>query len=243
MARRLLESARILQPVGALAAISSFLVPRGAGAALLAAGWLLVCALAGLAGLAELAESRSPAPARLMPAAALGFLAVGAAWLVAYRGALALGYSPPIVELTATHFHYAGFAATLMSALAYGVLRSRISAAAGLLVVTGTPLTAAGIATGTAALTVIGPILLAAGLLTNAALTAFLIAPRQPNRARWLLIVSSLAVVVPMLLGVDYAAARVFPIPSLDLRTMALVHGDLNAVAYALIGLAGWSQA
>ena len=229
MARRLLESARILQPVGALAAISSFLVPRGAAAALLAAGWLLVCALAGLAG--------------LLPAASLGFLAVGGAWLVAYRGALALGYSPPIVELTATHFHYAGFAATLMSALAYSVLRSRISAAAGLLVVIGTPLTAAGIATGTAALTVIGPILLAAGLLTNAALTAFLIAPRQPNRARWLLIVSSLAVVVPMLLGVDYAAARVFPIPSLDLRTMALVHGDLNAVAYALIGLAGWSQA
>jgi hypothetical protein len=242
-ARRFLASARTLQPVGALAAISSFLVPPGAAAALLAAGWLLVCAVAGLAGLAELVESRSVGPGRLLSAAALGFLTVGGAWLVASRGAINLGYSPPVVELTAVHFHYAGFAATLMSALAYAVLRSRVCAAAGLLVVVGTPLTAAGISTETAALTVVGPILLATGLLTNAALTAFLIAPRRPSRARWLLIVSSAAVVLPMLLGVDYAAARVLPIPSLDLRTMALVHGDLNAVAYALIGLTGWTQA
>ena len=46
-----------------------------------------------------------------------------------------------------------------------------------------------------------------------------------------------------MLLGVDYAASRVLPIPALDLGTMALVHGTLNAVVYSLLGLAGWSLA
>ena len=127
-----------------------------------------------------------------------------------------------------------------MSALVLAALRSRLSAVAGLLVVFGTPLTAAGIAARIPALTVIGPILLAAGLLTNAGLTAVRIAPRKAGVARWLLMVSSLTVVVPMLLGVDYAIARVLPVPSLDLRTMALVHGDLNAIAYALAGLAGW---
>jgi len=110
--------------------------------------------------------------------------------------------------------------------------------------VLGTPVTATGIATGTAALTVIGPLLLATGILTNAALTAFLIAPRRRTAgARWLLAISSAAVVIPMLLGVDYAVARVLPVPALDLRTMAIVHGDLNAVLYSLIGLAGWSMA
>jgi hypothetical protein len=46
-----------------------------------------------------------------------------------------------------------------------------------------------------------------------------------------------------MFLGVDYAAAKVFPIPALDIQAMALVHGDLNALVFALIGFIGWSLA
>jgi hypothetical protein len=46
-----------------------------------------------------------------------------------------------------------------------------------------------------------------------------------------------------MLLGVDYAASRVFSIPALDLRGMALIHGDLNALVFVLIGFAGWMLA
>jgi len=247
---RLLRVARALQPFGAMAAIVSFVPRPGPVAALLALGWFAVCAVAGMAGLSELVESRSLRPDHLLPAAALGFLAIGSAWLVAFRAGISLGYTTPIVELTAVHFHYAGFAATLMSALTLGALRGRsphmrlLSAAAGLLVVLGTPITATGIATGTAALTIVGPVLLASGILTTAALTVLLVAPARTTRAgRWLLTVSAVAVVVPMLLGVDYAAARVLPIPALDLRTMAIVHGDLNAVFYALFGLAGWSAA
>ena len=100
-ARRLLRAARLLQPFGAVLVIASFLVPAGRWAALLAAGWLAVCAIAGLAGASELVESRSIAPGHLLPAAAVGFLAVGAGWLVAARGGISLGYSAPIVELTA----------------------------------------------------------------------------------------------------------------------------------------------
>jgi hypothetical protein len=59
--------------------------------------------------------------------------------------------------------------------------------------------------------------------------------------ARWLLTVSAAGVVLPMLLGVDYAAARVFSIPALDLRSMALIHGDLNALVFVLIGFVGWT--
>jgi hypothetical protein len=207
-----------------------------------------VCAIAGLAGLLELTEARSLRTPHVLPAAALGFLTVGGAWLVASRSGTLLGYSAPIVELTAVHFHYAGFAATIMSALAFNALRDRsprlgtVSAGAGLLVIAGTPITATGIATGVAALTVVGPVVLAAGILTTAGLTAFVVAPKVSRpAARLLLMISAAAVVVPMLLGVDYALARVLPIPSLDLRTMAIVHGNLNAVVYSLLGLIGWS--
>ncbi|TMC36000.1 MAG: hypothetical protein E6J28_11065 [Chloroflexi bacterium] len=247
-ARRVVRLARILQPLGALAAVVSFLLPAGTTAAILAGGWLAVCALAGVAGVTELVCARSVRPPALLPAAALGFLTVGGAWMVANRSGLTLGYGPVVAELTAVHFHYAGFVATLMSALAISVLLERsprlgrLGSAAGLLVVLGTPLTAAGFATGTAVLMVVGPALLVAGVLITAGLTAFVVAPRVSSPvARWLLIASAAAVVVPMLLGLDYAAARVLPVPSLDLRAMAIVHGDLNAIVYALVGLAGWA--
>ena len=167
-ARRVVRLARILQPFGALAAVVSFLLPAGTTAALLAGGWLAVCALAGVAGLTELVCARSVRPPALVPAAALGFLTVGGAWMVASRSGITLGYGPVVAELTAVHFHYAGFVATLMSALAIPVLfeRSprlgRVGSVAGLLVVLGTPLTAAGFATGTAVLMVVGPALLVA---------------------------------------------------------------------------------
>lgn len=248
IAIRLLKVARGVQLLGALAAIASFLVPVGWLSGLLAAAWLAACGVAGLAGLAELLEARSIRPLHLLPAAALGFLTFGAGWLVVYRTGIDVGFSPTVTELTAVHFHYAGFAATMMSALTLAALHAeaqrpaRIAELAGLLVVVGTPITAAGFATGLLLLTVIGPGLLASGVLATAALTAFVVAPRMRSQAaRWLLTISAAGVVLPMLLGVDYAAARVFPIPALDLRSMALIHGDLNALVFVLIGFVGWT--
>jgi hypothetical protein len=244
-----LRVARIAQPVGALGAVVSFFLPRGFPAASLAALWLVVCLIAGVAGLVELIEARSLHPSHLLPAAALGLLSVGGAWLVATRAGIGVGFAEPIPELTAVHFHYAGFAATMMSALTFRALsnasvRTRwAGGGAGLLVAFGTPVTATGVATGVAALTVIGPILLAIGVLTTSVLTAFVVAPSLRGRARWLLTISAAGVVIPMVLGVDYAAGRVLPIPALDLRTMALVHGDLNAIVFALLGFVGWMLA
>ncbi|MHB8588797.1 MAG: YndJ family transporter [Candidatus Dormibacteraceae bacterium] len=245
----LLRIARYVQPVGALGAIASFLAPIGWQAGLLATAWLAVCVIASVAGLVELVEVRSLHPIYLLPAAALGVLSVAAAWLVAARSGNDFGYSPTIAELTAVHLHYAGFAAVMMSALVLNALTTaslrmrRLAAGAGLLVLFGTSITASGVATGISLPTVIGPVLLATGILTTSALTAFVIAPGMPARARWPLTLSAAGVVIPMFLGVDYAAARVFPIPALDLRTMVLVHGDLNATVFARLGFVGWMLA
>ena len=249
-ARQLLGAARLLQPIGAATAIVSFLFAPGMVAGAIALGWLISCGVTSLAGLIELIERRSLRPMQLVPAAAVAYLSVGAGWLVVSRaGIRPLGFSPEIVELTGVHFHYAGFAATLMAALAVVALRDRgklatMSSAAALLVVAGVPITAGGIATRSGLLTIVGPVLLATGVLTIAALTAVAIAPRiESAMARWLLWLSAAGVVVPMLLAVDYAISRIFPVPALDLRAMALIHGDLNALAFSLAGLLGWTIA
>src|SRR5919109_3778798 len=141
--RQVLALARVLQPAGAAAAIVSFLISPGWTAGVIALGWLLVCAIAALAGLVELIESRSLRPAHLVPLAAVAYLTVGAGWMVVSRAGLRpLGFSRDIVELTGVHFHYAGFAATLMAALTMMVLRDRgrlvqISIAAALLILVG----------------------------------------------------------------------------------------------------------
>jgi hypothetical protein len=165
----------------------------------------------------------------------------------AVRAGIYFGYAPPVAELITVHFHYAGFAATLMATLAFVALRDRsepwrrASVVAAALVLLGTPLTAVAVAIGGAVLNVAGPVVLATGVVTTAALIGLGVAPHRGRGSRWLLSISAASVAIPMLLAVDYAVARVAPIPALDLRTMALVHGDLNAILFALVGLAGWS--
>lgn len=249
-ARNVLLAARLLQPAGALAALLAFSLPAGWTAAALATGWLVSCAIAAVAGLVELIDRRSLLPRLVVPAAALGFLTVGAGWMVVSRAGIGpLGFSSDIVELTAVHFHYAGFAATLMAGLTMITLRDHarlrsLAEGAALSIVAGVPITAAGIATGSGLLTVIGPLVLGIGVITIASLVLVAIAPAVDSIAgRWLLRLSALGVFLPMLLGIDYALARVTSIPALDLHSMALIHGSLNAVVFSLIGLIGWSIA
>jgi hypothetical protein len=44
-----------------------------------------------------------------------------------------------------------------------------------------------------------------------------------------------------MVLAVEYSAGHVFGFPTLDIHAMALIHGDLNALGFSLLGLLGWS--
>jgi hypothetical protein len=44
-----------------------------------------------------------------------------------------------------------------------------------------------------------------------------------------------------MALAVEYSAGHVFGFPTLDIQGMALIHGDLNALGFSLLGLLAWS--
>jgi hypothetical protein len=249
MPQDLLTAAIRVQPIGAVLAVVAFLLPIGVPAAILATAWLLVCVIAALGALAYLVQGRSLHPVRLATAAAFGFMAFGAIWLVLSRAGIApIGLSPIIVEMTAVHFHFTGFAATLMAALLLVRLRDdrgiarRVAMTSSLLLVAGSPVLAMGWATPVHVLQVLGAILVAAGVVASATVM-FLGSASLVNStpARVLLRLSALAPLLPMVLAVEYSAGHVFGFPTLDIQGMALIHGDLNALGFSLLGLVAWS--
>jgi hypothetical protein len=238
-------------PAAAILGAASLLLAPGVPAALPAAAWLIACILLTLSGLSSLAASRSLGPRTVLPVAALGYLAVGAGWLVASRlGARPLGFSDEIVQLTAVHFHFAGFAAPLIAAAAADALQARLPrwAAAtrggGMGVVGAMPLVAAGFvfSEGVAAA---GVSLLAASLgVVAAGLLALVVRPAHSlSRVapRALLGLAAASVLIAMALAVAYAVGPFLGVPALGIPAMAAFHGTANAVGFCAGGLAGFA--
>lgn len=235
------------QPVGALAAVGALVLPAG-GVAVAAAGvWLAVCLGAAADEVAVWWRRRRLAPPALARLGGFAYLCVGAAWLLVDRlGARPLDLPSVIVELTAVHFHYAGFAAALIAGTATTMVaadRRRAAGAATLLILAGPPVVAAGFVV-VGPLQIAGAVTLTAGLLLLAWVTVTHAVPRLADRpARWLLTASSAAVVPPMLLAVQWAVGHNYGTPALSIPDMALVHGTLNAFGFTLCGLLGWLRA
>jgi YndJ-like protein len=246
--RRLLRLAVAIQPFAAVGVVASFLLPIGWTAGLLAVPWLLVGGVAALAGLGRLLGDEPFTLHRLVVTAALAYLAVGAGWLALSRfGIQPLGLAPVIVELTAVHFHYAGFAACLIAALTIDALEGgslrlrRLAHATSLLIVAGSPLVATGFSLSSRLIQAAGAVVIASGVLAIAAIQFFVVARRvAPGVGRLLLRLSAASVVLPMVLAVEYSVGRELGLPTLDTQSMALIHGDLNAVGFAWLGLLGW---
>lgn len=229
----------------AVPAAASLVVERSVVAALLAAPWLIFAGLlAATGGWQWLRAGR-----RLidMPAvASLAYLTVGAAWLVLDRADVEpVGVTPPFVQLTAVHFTYAGFGATLLAALVFAhICRAapRVAVAMVAAVMLSPPIVAAGF-TFAGLLQVVGAVVLTAGLFALAVLTLRLVVPAVRDRAaKALLAVSSLAVFVPMLLAVQWAVGANYGTPALSIPAMAQTHGVLNALGFTLCGFLGWRR-
>ena len=116
--------AGVLVGFGAVAAIAAFVPSRGLLAALIAGPWWLVASGLGVVVLVRVGRDLAGRRLRAEPwgvsaAVAVGFLAVGATWLVIDRAGIQLfGFDRTIVLLTAVHFHVAGFVLTLAGSLA-----------------------------------------------------------------------------------------------------------------------------
>lgn len=175
---------------------------------------------------------------------AAAYLVVGAAWLAADRfGIEPVGVDRPFVELTAVHFHYAGFAAATLAGCTWRRLGRRPAAGiATWLVLVAPPLVALGF-TVFGALQVVGAVLLTAGLWLGSWLVLARVVPTlasRPRAPRWLLVASALSVLAPMVLAVHWAAGTNLGFRVLSIPDMAVLHGLVNAVGFTLAGLVGW---
>ncbi len=223
----------------------ALLADRGGGAGVLALPWLAVAVqLFVLAAIGWL-DRPDFSPGALARLASPVYLTVGATWLVASRlGLEPVGIGEPIVELTAVHFHFAGFAAALLAARTYEVashVTPRWSTAGALLTIAAPPVVAIGFTTGSAPAQIGGALLLSIGVWIVAGLTLAAVLPRTAGAgAKVLLTVSALTVVAPMVLAVFWAAGQHYDVPALDVPAMARIHGTLNAFGFSLAGLLGW---
>lgn len=218
-----------LQQGALAAALAVPVVLVGVTAALLAArSWLL----------------RRPGLLDVVWVAAPAYLVVGEIWLVADRLAVEpAGVTPPFVILTAVHFHYAGFAATLLAALAWRCARARSPRAAATAIVLLTvapPVVAAGF-TLAGALQIVGAVLLTAGIVALSVVMLRVIVGAAQGLARPLLTVSAVAPLLPMVLAVQWAVGWNLGTPALSIPQMAATHGLVNAVGFVLLGLVGWT--
>ena len=235
----------LLRLAAAALTVPALLAERGGGAGALAVPWLAVAVSLAVAGAVAWVRRPDFGPAALARLASPVYLTVGAAWLVASRlGMEPVGIGEPIVELTAVHFHFAGFAAALLAARTYEVaspVTPRWATAGTLLTIGSPPIVALGFTTGSAPAQIGGALLLSIGVWIVAALTLAAVLPLTAGAAaKALLGASALSVGAPMVLAVFWAAGQHYDVPALDVPAMARIHGTLNAFGFSLAGLLGW---
>ncbi|HEX2911748.1 MAG TPA: YndJ family protein [Chloroflexia bacterium] len=238
-----------VQPVCALLAVISFLLPDGFLAAILAGGWLCFTILCAFFGLRRwLSRGASPLEERCIDAG-LVLIAVGGVWLVISRAGLNPGnFDQRIVLLTAVHFHYAGFGAPLITGMIGRWLRPSFSAAtrrafklAASGVIAGPVLVAAGIAFSDL-LELAGVFILTVSVMTVAALVLAKVAPKvAKSPAYYLLTISALVVFAPMIFACLYILKEIFKTPGFSIPEMVLYHGLLNAFGFVFAGLLAWN--
>ena len=220
--------------VAASPLLAAFALPPGLPAALLVVPWLALAIGGAIAaiihGLARLPSILRPRDwADLGVDVALGFWAVGAIFTFIDRLGVDTGFAPAIVLLTATHFHFAGFALLGLASLLARPRRWLRASVVGLAV--GIPLTALGFVLVSDAINAVGTVVVGLsgigvgiGVLTVAASGMSRVATRAAGAA----------LLVGMPMGIAWSMAILGGATFLDLDAMVRTHGVLNAMAILL---------
>jgi hypothetical protein len=222
-------------------ALASYAFDQGLVAGALAMPWL-VFAVGGLVGHFS-ADWRARQYALVF---IRGYLIVGAAWLVLARlGERPLDFSDAIVHATAVHFHFAGFVLPVVALkwAAVATTKWRLLLLAALL--GGVPLVAMGI---TLSALGIREVELASVWCFVAVCVVFAMAQMRlafalPSTSqRFLLMISSGALIVAMGLASAYATASYMQLEGLDIPLMLRTHGPIQVFGFALPGVLAWAR-
>ena len=243
----LYQLAVLIQPVAAVPTIASFYVETGPLSASLSAAWFILTALIALIGLMRLKSHGLHPIEELSIDAGLLYLPVAGVWLIVYRlGIQPFDYGETIILLTVVHFHFAGFAAPIIAGMSGRVLATRkhpqvVFKLSVFAMVASMPLVAAGI-TFSPWLGLIGTLMLSAGLVMLAVLTVGWVIPAvAPLTTRLLLFVGALSSCTAMVLACLYAYSLPMKLLIINIPTMALTHGILNAFGFVACSLLAWT--
>jgi hypothetical protein len=246
------QVALFLQPFTAAIVVMAYFLPRGVLSGTFAIVWLPLTLFAAGHGVIQLRKRGWRAsfayPAETCLALAPLYLPIGAAWLFAARlGIEPLGFTEPVISLTAVHFHYAGFAAPILCGLAgyhqkeaMRNWRQSMFRVIAIIVILGPAFVAAGL-TLSYQVEALAGVVLAFGY-TGVALIMLWHVMTHANGvfARVFLGISSLTAIVTMFLAAGFALRETGLFPSLTIPQMVTVHGWGNAIGFVLCGLLGW---
>lgn len=229
---------RKLVPFAGLIFAASFCFPPGVLAGGLVVIWLLVIMWIAIWMLKM--EKKIPLAGLL----AILFLGVAGAWALADRlGWQPLGFDPLIVLLTAIHFHYAGFALALVTAL---LPKSKYQSWLSKLLLAGV----GGVALGITSTQLAGPAWIEITAVSTmvaigwgaAALQAYESRKVQGLASRILLVMGSVALFGGLLLALLYGWRFQHQWAFLTIPWMYATHGILNSVGFTLLTFLGWTM-
>ncbi|MFJ9624805.1 YndJ family protein [Streptomyces sp. NPDC101181] len=238
-----LDRLRGLWPLFAVPGSIALWLPRGALATALAACYALGTVLLALHAARRFRHGRDRDPAGIALLTALVTPAVAALALVAERSGHELfGFDLGILALTVPHFHFAGFAAALVSGLVCRVSDGPAGRFAARSVPLGTLLVLVGYFIGDWA-ELAGALVLTAGMWTVGLLTWRLGRAEDRDRTTRILLLGSAAVLVAtMVLAMSWALGEATGLPRPSLTWMAATHGVGNALGFALCSLLAWHR-
>ena len=226
----------LVSPVGSLPAV------------LLVLPWLAVAAAIGAFGLWRLrSRGLRPLPELSIDAATL-YLPVGAVALLLHAAGVGLGFEPIIVQLTAVHYHYAGFVLPLVAGLAGRAVadedgrfrddvRGLIGATTTLVIVVNLALIAVGI-TFSPLVEVVAVAFFTVAVAAFAVVVILPVSRTLPTVPGGLLLLAALAIVGTMALALAYGYSA-FPLTGrlITIGEMVRWHGSVNAFGFALPAL------
>ncbi|MFJ1924807.1 MULTISPECIES: YndJ family protein [unclassified Streptomyces] len=243
-----LHRIRRLWPAFAVPGAVSLWLPRGPAATALALCYALGAALLALHAPPRLVRRSAPiraprtAPAEIALLTALVTPSIAATALVAERsGSPLFGFGPGILALTVPHFHFAGFAAALVSGLLCRLVDSPAGRFAAMSVPLGTLLVLIGYFVGEWA-ELAGAVVLTAGMWATALLTWRRLRAGRDRATRLLLGTSAGVLAVTMALALSWALGEATGLPHPTLTWMAATHGVGNALGFALCSMLAWKR-
>ncbi|MCI0713798.1 MAG: YndJ family protein [Chloroflexi bacterium] len=232
-----------MHPIAALIASAAFLFNPGILAVLFALIWLVFTVLVALLGVIRLLDHGWGLWEEFAVNLGLIYLPVGAVWLVMDRADFQpLEFSAAIVRLTAAHFHVIPLGALVIAGMIGRLIHQHRPSLWKfyLPIITSVVIAPLFVALGITfsdAIEVVASIWLALALFGVALVVLIVILPAISDMmTKTLLAVSALAVIATMLFASLYALG------SFNIPTMVSIHGWVNAVGFAFMGLLALSQ-